>query len=80
MDDRLRMVFQIPQGDRNFDMEIEATDRGITIDEYDLIPWDWILEAALLVGQFSNAASQVPPLLAPQPRVHDTNERVAKSP
>jgi hypothetical protein len=38
----LRFVREIPDGDHNREVEIEATNDGLVIDEYITIRWDWI--------------------------------------
>jgi hypothetical protein len=34
-----------PVGEYNAEMEIKAVEDGLMIDEYNVIPWDWILAA-----------------------------------
>lgn len=47
--DRADLVFtgSIPDGEYNRDVEIRATADGLEIDEYLIVPWKWVLEAAM---------------------------------
>lgn len=44
---RAELIFSgsIPDGERSRDVEIKATDSGLLIDEFIVVPWDWILDA-----------------------------------
>ena len=44
-DDPLRIVWEVPNGDCNREIEIQATTTGILIDDYVTIPWGWLQEA-----------------------------------
>jgi hypothetical protein len=46
----LKFVREIPDGEYNRDVEIEATSEGIRIDDYITVPWDWIRRASGLLG------------------------------
>jgi len=39
----LKIIRQIPEDEYNRDVEIEARESGVWIDDYIVIPWDWIL-------------------------------------
>ena len=41
----LRLVREIPDGDYNREIEIEATAEGLRIDDYIVISWKWIRQA-----------------------------------
>jgi len=41
----LKIIRQIPEDEYNRDVEIEARESGVWIDDYIVIPWDWILRA-----------------------------------
>jgi hypothetical protein len=48
----LRFVKSLPDGDYNLDIEIEAREDGLLIEEFILVPWQWIQSAFLtLYGQ-----------------------------
>jgi hypothetical protein len=42
---KLRIVWSVPDGEYNRDVEIEAKQDGIWIDDYIFIPWEWIQTA-----------------------------------
>ena len=42
----LEFVTEVPDGEYNREVEIKATPRGIEIDGFILIQWDWILKAS----------------------------------
>ncbi len=46
----LKMVREIPDGDYNRGVEIKATEDGIRIDDYIVIPWEWIDSARTLLA------------------------------
>lgn len=46
----LRFVRQIPDAGYNRDIEIEATESGILIEDYITLPWDWIQRASEILG------------------------------
>ena len=48
--ERLKIVREIPDGDYNREVEIEATADGLRIDDYIVIPWEWIRLAQEAVG------------------------------
>lgn len=45
--DMAELIFagSIPDGERSRDVEIKATDSGLLIDEFIVVPWDWIHRA-----------------------------------
>jgi aromatic ring hydroxylase len=47
--ERAELIFKgvIPEGEYNTPMEAEAKEDGLMIDEYVLIPWEWIDAARL---------------------------------
>jgi len=44
-DERLHLTKCIPDGEYNRDVEIDAIDDGIEIDEYIFISWEWLAKA-----------------------------------
>ena len=45
--DEAVLAFTYPMGEYNAEMEIKAVEDGLMIDEYNVMPWDWILEEFL---------------------------------
>jgi hypothetical protein len=44
----LKLVWSVPDGDYNCDVEIEAREDGLWIDSFIFIPWDWLIRAMRL--------------------------------
>lgn len=56
----LRRVEQILDGDYDRDIEIEAIDRGLEIDHFIVIPWEWILAAHRQISGQKNPQTTCP--------------------
>ena len=61
----LKFVQEIADCEYNREFTIEARPEGLLVDESVLVPWEWILNAFVLVGSELSETSQALVLAAP---------------
>ncbi len=73
--DSLKLIRQIPEGEYNRDVEIVATEDGLRIDDYIVIPWEWIRGSAQILAtplDLQKPVSPDPAIAAPQSPASDS--------
>lgn len=71
--EELKLVREIPDGEFNRQVEVEATEDGLRIDDYIVIPWDWIHRVSQILAtscdpqKISSPAQPSAALEQPQP-------------
>ena len=59
-DDPLVFRDSAPDGEWNRDIEIRATAKGLLLDDYTLIPWDWVNSAYTTLFRRTEVPPQSP--------------------
>lgn len=69
--DRAALKFsgEIPEGEYNRTVDVEATRDGLRIDDYLTIPWDWIHRA---ISQFQDFRAKTPDVPPPSDALADS--------
>jgi hypothetical protein len=74
--DRAALKFsgEIPEGEYNRTVDVEATCDGLKIDDYLTIPWDWVSRA---ISQFQDVGATTPDALLPSDALDEHDSSVS---